>query len=557
MTSTRSIFAKTPKTNFGLFAAGNSIFTPLHFPLLSWHFFVYVPAPFTSSRISSHRYYTMKPEKPVSKYERDREKFPKKISKARSSRINRGLKKVDNDYKEFVRAAEATDLLLQEEAGFLEPEGEMERTRKFTQKDVGAAVDAATANKQFDLKLVELGPYTVNYSRNGRRMLLGGRKGHVASIDWRLGLLDCELFLNETVHAVQYFHSHQYFAVAQKQNTYIYDRTGLELHKLHEHTENTLLDFLPYHFLLVGAGRLSYLKYHDVSTGKLVSEIGTKMGPTQAMAQNPWNAIMHLGHGNGTVTFWSPTMHEPLVKVQLNRGPVRSIAVDREGKYMAVGGLDKRVKIWDLRKLTELDSYVSPTPVHSLDFSDTGLLAQGWGPHVSVWKDVEKTHQREPYMEHLLPGLKVETVEFVPFEDILGVGHARGVSSVIIPGAGEANYDAMELNPYESKSQRQEGEVRALLNKLAPDTIALDPSFIGTVDKAARSVRLTPQELAATEAKSKVLGKKAALQKQQANVMDARKMRVERNLQMEEERRERRHEESAKEKLGPALGRFA
>ncbi|OBA21278.1 BING4CT-domain-containing protein [Metschnikowia bicuspidata var. bicuspidata NRRL YB-4993] len=515
----------------------------------------------------------------TAKYERDQGKFPKKVLKGKSRRITSGIKKVDQEYKEFVKAAAATDMLLQEEAGFLEAEGPMEKTARFRQDDIADAVDISTANKKFDLSLVELGPYTLDYSRNGRRLLLGGRKGHVASIDWRLGALDCELFLNETVHAVQYFHSHQYFAVAQKKYTFIYDQSGLELHRLKQHLEHTLLDFLPYHFLLVGAGHSASLKYHDVSTGVLVSELRTKLGPTQAMKQNPWNAVMHLGHGNGTVSMWCPTMNQPVVKVQTNRGPVRDLAVDREGRYMAVSGTDRKIKLWDLRKLQELDSYLSPTPANSLQYSDNGLLSVGWGPHVTVWKDTHKTHQNSPYMTHLLPGSKVEKVKYVPFEDVLGVGHSKGLSSLIIPGAGEANYDAMELNPYESSKQRQESEVRSLLNKLRPDTISLDPSFIGTVDKNARNVRLSKSDLEAAEQQegnaqqapgaAAALGRapeqsklKNYMRKKQTNIMDARKMRTERNLQMEEERKEKlRMKEMGvpdeKDSLGPALGRFA
>lgn len=514
----------------------------------------------------------------TSKFERDQGKFPKRVSKAKSSRLYKGMKKVDSEYRDFLKSAAQTDLLLQEEAGFLEADGPMEKTFKFRQDDIADAVDRGTANKKIDLKLNELGPYNVDFSRNGRKLLIGGRKGHVAAMDWQLGELDCELFLNETVHAVKYFHNDQYFAVAQKKYAFIYDKTGLELHRLKQHPEVTKLDFLPYHFLLVTAGNSGVLKYHDVSTGVLKSELRTKLGPTQAMKQNPWNAVMHLGHANGTVSLWAPTMAEPLVKFQACRGPVRDLAIDREGKYMAVSGADRTVKIWDLRKFESFDTYKLPTPATTLDFSDLGLLSAGWGPHVTVWKDVAKLHQKEPYMTHLLPSSKVERARFVPFEDILGVGHLKGVSSLIIPGAGEANYDALELNPYESAKQRQEGEVRSLMNKLAPDTISMDPSFIGTVNKEARTVRLSREELQTLE-KQEASEKEAAefairpdlkpehsklkkyLEKNRNNVMDARKMRAERNLKMEEERRERlRLKEMGvpdeKDKLGPALGRF-
>lgn len=42
------------------------------------------------------------------------------------------------------------------------------------------------------------------------------------------------------------------------------------------------------------------LRYQDISTGDMVSEHPTKLGATSVMAQNPYNAILHLGHYNGT-----------------------------------------------------------------------------------------------------------------------------------------------------------------------------------------------------------------------------------------------------------------
>jgi hypothetical protein len=33
------------------------------------------------------------------------------------------------------------------------------------------------------------------------------------------------------------------------------------------------------------------------------------------MRQNPWNAVMHLGHSNGVVSMWTPNMSTPVVKM--------------------------------------------------------------------------------------------------------------------------------------------------------------------------------------------------------------------------------------------------
>lgn len=498
---------------------------------------------------------------------------PKKKLYSRDKKLNAGLKKVDRQYKEAVKSAAGTDMLLTEEAGFLEADDPMERTFKFKQDDIAKVADQGTANKQFKLSLPDYGSYDVDLTRNGRQLLLGGKKGHVASMDWRTGKLDCELFLNETVNAVKHLHNDQYFAVAQKKYTFIYDKTGLELHRLKQHIEATLLDFLPYHLLLTTAGNTGFLKYHDVSTGQLVSEIRTKLGPTQAMKQNPWNGVMHLGHANGTVSLWSPSMSTPLVKIQCARGPIRDVAIDREGKYMVTGGMDKSLKLWDIRNFKQLDEYFSPTPVQSLDISDNGLVSTGWNTHVTIWKDMFKSKQNSPYMNHLLPSDRVEKLKFIPFEDFLTVGSSKSVENIVVPGAGEANFDALELNPFETTKQRQQNEVRSLMNKLSPDTITLDPNVIGTVDKRANSIRLKPGEMAdiakddKLSIKPEVKGKNSALRKhlrkKTQNVVDQRKLRIERNLALEKQARKKRHNEfkgiendDDNDVLNPVLDRF-
>lgn len=50
--------------------------------------------------------------------------------------------------------------------------------------------------------------------------------------------------------AVRFLQDQSYFAVAQKKYVFIYDRNGVELHRLKSHIEPTRLEFLPYHWLL-------------------------------------------------------------------------------------------------------------------------------------------------------------------------------------------------------------------------------------------------------------------------------------------------------------------
>jgi U3 small nucleolar RNA-associated protein 7 len=172
---------------------------------------------------------------------------------ARDKKLRANLKKQEYKHKEAILQAKDAEILLEHTEGFLEPETELEKTYKVRQDEIQESVGIETAKKGFELKLPDMGPYRMDYSRNGRDLLLAGRKGHVATMDWREGKLGCELQLNETVRDARWLHNNQFFAVAQKKHTYIYDHQGVELHCLSKHLEPLFLEFLPYHFLLASA----------------------------------------------------------------------------------------------------------------------------------------------------------------------------------------------------------------------------------------------------------------------------------------------------------------
>ena len=80
-------------------------------------------------------------------------------------------------------------------------------------------------------------------------------------------------------------------------------------------------------------------------------------------------------------------------------------------------------------------------------------------------------------------------MRFLPFEDVLGIGHDLGYSSIVVPGAGEATFDAFEANPFATTKQRQEAEVHGLLQKLQPESISLQVDTVGRVDSASKEVK--------------------------------------------------------------------
>lgn len=508
------------------------------------------------------------------KYGRGR---PVRINEVKDKKLRANLKHIENKYRSAVLHAKDAEILYENTEGFLEPETELEKTYKVRQAEVLDAVGVQQAKKSIEFKL-DLGPYTANYTRNGRSLLLAGRKGHIATCDWRDGKPGCELHLNETVRDAKWLHNDQYFAVAQKKHTYIYDHAGVEIHCLRKYVETTHLEFLPYHFLLAGVENSGFLRYTDTSTGQIVSEYSTRKGAPTALSQNQYNAILHVGHQNGTVSLWSPNSTTPLVKIQANAGPVRSIGIDRSGHYMLCGGQDLRLKLWDIRAMKEVHSYTTRQPASSISISDRGLAAVGTGTGVTIWKDLftsstsrDLTKVQSPYLSWGNDGRRIERVQFCPYDDILGISHAQGFSSIIVPGAGEPNYDALEANPYETTKQRQETEVKSLLTKLQPETIALDPNFIGNLDVRSAEQRARQKDLDAPpldplaklkeKDKNRMRGKNSALRrhlrkKGGKNIIDEKRLRLE-EMKKERSERDKLRLEREKADFGPALSRFA
>jgi U3 small nucleolar RNA-associated protein 7 len=144
-------------------------------------------------------------------------------------------------------------------------------------------------------------------------------------VRWGSYRLVAEEHVKEVVKDVKFLHNGQYFAAAQRKYAYIYDKRGIEIHCLKDHVTPNALEFLPHHFLLCSIGEQGVLRYQDVTHGALVAQHRTKLGACEVMRHNPQNAIVHCGHGNGTVTLWSPNAGHAQVKMLCHRGPIRRV----------------------------------------------------------------------------------------------------------------------------------------------------------------------------------------------------------------------------------------
>jgi hypothetical protein len=227
------------------------------------------------------------------------------VKAIRDKNLRANMKSLETKYKASVMKLKDAEILNETTAGFLEPENDLERTYNVQQRDIHSAVSVETAKKgKFELKLDQLGPYVADYTRNGRELLLAGRKGHIATMDWREGKLGCELQLGETVRDAKWLHNNQMFAVSQKKYVYIYDRAGVELHCLKKHIEVTNMEFLPYHYLLATVVRIpasSPLNYTNFIIGQCwISEISRRFYRSSRHRNTYTIRISHGPHTKST-----------------------------------------------------------------------------------------------------------------------------------------------------------------------------------------------------------------------------------------------------------------
>lgn len=401
-----------------------------------------------------------------------------KTSRIKNKVVRAKLKSKEKVIRNTIKDTARTELLLTEDYGCLEKDAG-ETTTQFKQKEIVDNVDITSATKHFNLDL-EFGPYCLRYTRNGRHLVVGGKKGHVAAFDWVTKKLACEMNVMESVHDVTWLHVETMFAAAQKDWVYIYDNQGIELHCLKRMYGVTRLEFLPYHFLLASGSRDGNLAWLDVSIGKFVSRFNSKLGSVSVMTQNPSNAVLCIGNSKGVVSMWSPNTREPLAKMLCHNQAIAACTVHPHGTYMATSCPDRSVKVWDVRQLAgPVNHAILRSPAQYLSYSQCGQLAMGMGNIVEVYR--HNSDELKPYLRHKAPWT-VTGMQFCPYEDVLGIATAKGFSSVLVPGSGEANFDALETNPFQTKSQRREAEVKALLDKVQPELINLDPFAIAEVD---------------------------------------------------------------------------
>ena len=138
----------------------------------------------------------------------------KKYNHIHNKKLRTQLTRQSTQNARAKRLVKDAELLLTEDAGLMEVEGELEKTWRVGQYEIVQAAGQQAAQGRQEWKLDD-GPYRTRYTRNGRyvryvqlpftaltldgrHLAVVGKKGHVATFDWQAGTLHTELQLRET-----------------------------------------------------------------------------------------------------------------------------------------------------------------------------------------------------------------------------------------------------------------------------------------------------------------------------------------------------------------------
>lgn len=371
--------------------------------------------------------------------------------------------KIDEEAQNEVKRLQ---ILQTNPSGYIEADKE---TTNYTQNEIKRNVSLLTRDKAYNINL-KGGPFFIDYSKNGRHLLINNKTGFLGAFDIKLLNLHFEINLDESIKEAIFLHNECLLATAQENNLFIYNNQGVELHCIRSINRPYRIEYLPYHFLLAALARGS-LKYLDVTHGKLMADIPLKEEYT-TIKHNKNDAIIYLGSKKGTISLFSPNSKEFLMKIFCNSSKVVDLQIERDGRHLVSMGIDKSINIFDIRNsFKPINSFRSKYHINCSDLSDLNMLATGHKKEVYIYKDLFTTPKL--YLTHNMNSEAAST-KFCPFEDILSVGCGSGVSNLIIPGSGDPVLDMSELNPFESKKERQNSEIKRLLEKIPVDLIGMN-----------------------------------------------------------------------------------
>ena len=271
-------------------------------------------------------------------------------------------------------------------------------------------------------------------------------------LDWQKHKVVCEVQVRETVKDVCFLHNNVFFAAAQRKEVYVYDKRGLEVHRMREHKDVEKLCFLPNHFLLSSIGMQGVLRYQDTSTGEIVAQHRTKLGPARQCLNPTTGWCFAATRRHGVV----PNMTTPLVKMLCHRGPVNSLLSTRAGGTSSPSGRTSR---WGVgRQDLQAPPRAFVAPAKSVEISQRGLVGIPGALGCRSGRSALQTKASAPYMNHQQSSGHIRQIRFCPTR----MSWESGTRAALAPSWSRGNKTTTPLWPVRTRRGGREGARGAL-----------------------------------------------------------------------------------------------
>lgn len=148
------------------------------------------------------------------------------------------------------------------------------------------------------------------------------------------------------------------------------------------------LDFSADSKLLMSGGKDQTARLWDVSGEDLLLTLSPTCGEISSVTLVGMGDTLHCGGDNGWSS-WNANGRPQMAKLWNGGATVGALAFDPLGKYVAVGGNDGKIRMWDKqnRLVRTLDTILEDESINALAISPDGrwLAAAGEGKQIHIW----------------------------------------------------------------------------------------------------------------------------------------------------------------------------